>query len=522
MDIIPTIFVIFGGTGDLTWRKLVPALFDLHRDGRMPRRFAIVAFGRSAFSDAKLRQRFFQGVRRFSRKRKTKSGDWKNFAAHITYERGDYGDPAAFSNLKAKCASFERDWKMKACRIFHMATPPELFGVIPKMLADAGLNRDRSRARLVVEKPIGHDLESARKLNGSLQESFHESQIFRIDHYLGKETVQNILAFRFANPLIEPIWNRRYVEYVTITVAETVGVEKRGGYYDKAGALRDMVQNHLMQLLCLVAMEPMNSFDADDIRNRKVDVLRAIRPMTPGAVHANAIRGQYGPGLVDGKKLRGYRREQNVSRHSNTDTFTALKLFVDTWRWQEVPFYLRTGKRLPGEVSQIAVHFRKVPHRSFASEADRDWSPCSLVLSIQPEEGIVFGFPAKYPGPKMLLRPVKMRFSYKESFAVPSPGAYETLLWDVMNRDPMLFMRVDQIEAAWQVLMPVLRVWAGARPRNFPNYAAGTWGPAAADLLMTRDGRSWPLPTAAADILGPSGPLKQRGKGKSGQVVTKS
>jgi glucose-6-phosphate 1-dehydrogenase len=499
MDVIPTIFVIFGGTGDLTWRKLVPSLFDLHQDGRMPRQFAIMAFGRSAFSDVKLRERFLEGVKRFSVRGKVKSDVWSDFAAHITYERGDYSDPAAYSHLKTKCAKFEKDWKMKACRVFHMATPPVLFGVIPKMLADAGLNRERSRARLVVEKPIGHDLDSARKLNRSLTESFHESQIFRIDHYLGKETVQNILAFRFANPLIEPIWNRHYVDYVTITAAETVGVEERGGYYDQSGALRDMVQNHLMQLLCLVAMEPMNSFDADDIRNRKVDVLRAIRPMTPGAVRTCAVRGQYGPGRVGGKKVRSYRREDDVSRHSKTDTFAALKLFVDTWRWQDVPFYLRSGKRLPGQVSQIAVHFRTVPHRSFPAEASRDWHPSSLVLSIQPEEGIVFGFPAKYPGPKMLLRPVEMRFNYKGSFSTPSPDAYETLLWDVMTQDPTLFMRADQVEAAWQVLMPVLKAWAESNPRNFPNYAAGTWGPAAADLLLSRDGHSWPLPTALAD-----------------------
>ena len=499
MNVIPTIFVIFGGTGDLTWRKLVPSLFDLHQDGRMPKQFAIVAVGRSSFSEVKLRQRFLEGVKRFSRKGTVKSGDWHHFAAHVTYHQGDYSDPATYLSLKEKCAKFEKDWKMKACRIFHMATPPVLFGVIPKMLADAGLNRERSRARLVVEKPIGHDLDSARKLNRSLTESFHESQIFRIDHYLGKETVQNILAFRFANPLIEPIWNRRYVDYVTITVAETVGVEERGGYYDQAGALRDMVQNHLMQLLCLVAMEPMNSFDADDIRNRKLDVLRAIRPMTSRTARTCAVRGQYGPGLVDDKKVRGYRHEDDVSRHSKTDTFSALKLFVDTWRWQDVPFYLRSGKRLPGEVSQIAVHFRPVPHRSFPPEARRDWHPSNLVLSIQPEEGIVFGFPAKYPGPKMLLRPVEMRFNYKESFATPSPDAYETLLWDVMTQDPTLFMRADQVEAAWQVLMPVLKAWAETNPRNFPNYAAGTWGPTAADLLMTRDGHNWPLPTALAD-----------------------
>jgi glucose-6-phosphate 1-dehydrogenase len=385
----------------------------------------------------------------------------------------------------------DQEWKVKAGHIFHLATPPVMIGVIPRMLAGAGLNRNRVRDRIVVEKPIGHDLDSARELNRVLTVSFHESQIFRIDHYLGKETVQNILAFRFANPLFEPIWNRRYVDYVTITVAEEVGVGHRGGYYDHAGALRDMVQNHLMQLLCLVAMEPMVSFNADEIRNKKVDVLHALRPIPRGAVQQCAVRGQYGRGKLHGKKMRGYRQEGDVSTHSPTETFAALKLFVDNWRWQGVPFYLRTGKRLSCQFSEVAIQFRTVPHRSFPAESSRDWHPSRLVLSIQPEEGIVLGFQAKYPGPKMLLRPVEMRFGYQESFAVPSPDAYETLLWDVMNNDPTLFMRADQVEAAWQILMPVLEVWANTRPRHFPNYAAGSWGPKAADELVARDGHEW-------------------------------
>jgi glucose-6-phosphate 1-dehydrogenase len=343
----------------------------------------------------------------------------------------------------------------------------------------------------VVEKPIGHDLDSARELNRVLTVSFHESQIFRIDHYLGKETVQNILAFRFANPLFEPIWNRRYVDYVTITVAEEVGVGHRGGYYDHAGALRDMVQNHLMQLLCLVAMEPMVSFNADEIRNKKVDVLHALRPIPRGAVQQCAVRGQYGRGKLHGKKMRGYRQEDDVSTHSPTETFASLKLFVDNWRWQGVPFYLRTGKRLSCQFSEVAIQFRTVPHRSFPAESSRDWHPSRLVLSIQPEEGIVLGFQAKYPGPKMLLRPVEMRFGYQESFAVSSPDAYETLLWDVMNNDPTLFMRADQVEAAWKLLMPVLEVWKESHPRNFPDYPAGSWGPKAADELLAKEGHSW-------------------------------
>jgi glucose-6-phosphate 1-dehydrogenase len=490
----PTVFVIFGGAGDLTWRKLMPSLFDLHRDGRMPKNFAIMAVDRVAFPDAKLHQHFLDGVNRFSPKGKAKGSDWNAFARHVTYQQGDFKDPATYSNLAKNCAKLDKEWRAKAGHIFHMATPPMMFGVIPKLLADAGLNQDRARARIVVEKPIGHDLDSARELNRALMDSFHESQIFRIDHYLGKETVQNILAFRFANPLFEPIWNRRYVDYVTITVAEEVGVGHRGGYYDHAGALRDMMQNHLMQLLCLVAMEPMVSFKADEIRNKKVDVLHAIRPISRDKVGQCAVRGQYGRGALDGKKVRGYRQEDDVSRHSKTETFAALKLFVDNWRWQGVPFYLRTGKCLPRQVSEVTIQFRTVPHQSFPSETIRGWHPSRIVLSIQPDEGIVLEFQAKYPGPKMLLRPVAMRFNYQDSFAIPSPDAYETLLWDVMNHDPTLFMRADQVEAAWQLLMPVLDVWGKSNPRDFPNYAAGTWGPKAADELLASQGHAWKPP----------------------------
>jgi len=491
MEISPTIFVIFGGAGDLTWRKLIPSLFDLHRDGRMPKQFAIMAVDRAVFRDVQVHKRFLAGVNRFSPKGKAKSTAWKYFSRHVTYQQGDFKDPATYAHLAKRCAQLEKEWKVKASHVFHLATPPAMVGVIPKMLADAGLNRDRARARIVVEKPIGRDLDSARELTRVLTDSFRESQIFRIDHYLGKETVQNILAFRFANPLFEPIWNRRYVDYVTITVAEEVGIGHRGRYYDQAGALRDMVQNHLMQLLCLVSMEPMVSFTADEIRNKKVDVLHAMRPMRTDDVSRCAVRGQYGKGSRDGKNVRGYRAEDDVATRSHTETYAALKLFIDNWRWQGVPFYLRTGKCLPRQCSEVAIHFRAVPHQSFPPDASHGWYPSRLVLSIQPEEGIVLSFQAKVPGPQMLLRPVEMRFRYRESFAMPSPGAYETLLWDVMNNDPTLFMRADQIEAAWRFLMPVLEVWANSRPRNFPNYAAGTWGPKAADELIGHDGHAW-------------------------------
>jgi glucose-6-phosphate 1-dehydrogenase len=490
----PTIFVIFGGGGDLTWRKLIPALFDLAHDLSMPTDFAIIAVDRVALSDEKLRRRLHDGVKKFSRQGKLNIGEWTAFARHIRYQQGDFTKLQTYTALGEACAQLEKLWGAKVHRIFYMATPPIMFGEIPKYLGKAGLSRDREWARIVIEKPIGYNLDSARALNAILAANFDESQIFRIDHYLGKETVQNILAFRFANPLFEPIWNRRYVDYVTITAAEEVGVEHRGGYYDRAGALRDMVQNHLMQLLCLVAMEPMVSFNADEIRNKKVDVLHAVRPIASESVHQCVVRGQYGPGWSGGKKVPGYREEDGVAPDSQTETFVALRLFVDNWRWQDVPFYLRTGKRLARQSSEIAIQFRAVPHQSFPPEATLDWQPSRLTMSIHPEEGIVLRFQAKHPGPKMHLRLVEMKFNYRDTFATQSPDAYETLLWDVMKNDATLFMRADQVEAAWRLLMPVLDVWAVAPPSDFPNYAAGTWGPESAQSLLAQ-GHSWPLPT---------------------------
>ena len=489
----PTILVIFGATGDLTWRMLAPVLFDLSCDSLLPKQFAIVGVGRSRFSDAKFRSRLKSGIARFSNSKLSRK-TWTPFAGQISYVQGDLLAENTYKNLVRTIGDLEKAWKTKAQRVFYLATPPAMFVEIPPRLAHAGLAKDPQHARLVIEKPFGHDLESAMSLDRLLTEHFTERQLFRIDHYLGKETVRNILVLRFANPMFEPIWNRRYIDHVTITASETLGVENRGGYYEKAGALRDMLQNHLMQLFCLIAMEPMVSFEADEIRNKKVDVLHAVRPLSVADIHEFAVRGQYGAGRIQERRTRSYREEKGVSSDSPVETFAALKLFVDNWRWQGVPFYLRTGKRLARECSEVNVHFRAVPHRAFPSEAILDWRPARLTLSIQPEEGILLRFQAKEPGTKMQLRPVHMRFNYRETFKKPSPDAYQTLLADVMRNDPTSFMRADEIEAAWRLLIPVLDAWAGSPPGGFPNYAAGTWGPRDADRLLAREGHTWETP----------------------------
>lgn len=492
---VSTIFAIFGAVGDLTWRKLIPALFELYQWRQLPANFAIFAIDRVDISLPKLKQHYLKGINQFSSQSKNKAFGWEEFAKKIHYLQGDFQHPSTYQEIKKEIQRLEKEWKGKPTTIYYMATPPSLFKIIPEYLNKAGLAEDREHARIVLEKPLGYDLESARDLNLFLTQNFDESQIFRIDHYLGKETVQNILAFRFSNPLFEPLWNRKFVQYVTITVAEELGIEHRGGYYDKSGALRDMVQNHLMQLLCMVAMEPINSFDANEIRNKKLDVLHAVRPIDPNNLCQWVVRGQYSEGWINGKKVKGYRQEDGVSPNSATETFIALKLLIDNWRWQDVPFYLRTGKRLNRQVSEIVIHFRPVPHQSFPPEATVDWQPSRLIISIQPDEGITLRFQAKQPGPNMHLQSVEMKFNYRENFGVPSADAYKTLLWDIMKNDPTLFMRGDQVEAAWKILMPILEIWAMAPSTSFPNYESGTWGPQASYSLLAQEGHTWPLPT---------------------------
>lgn len=485
------VFVIFGAAGDLVWRLVGPALFSLHQRGQLPKKFTLLGVDRS-LNTPQLVNRLRDGVSRFGASASVLKPDWDRFASSIVSVTLELDTQAAYDELKR----YLQEYGVNADAIvFYLAVPPQLIGMIARGLAKAGLNRDRKRTRVVVEKPLGSDLASFREINRALTQHFKESQLYRMDHFLGKETVQNILAMRFANPMFEPIWNRRYIDHVTITVSETLGVEHRAAYYEQAGALRDMIQNHLLQLMCLVAMEPPVNYDADEVRNKKLDVLRACRKITQEQVSSAAVRGQYDSGWIEGKKVPAYRAEPGVSANSNIETYAAVRLLVDNWRWQDVPFYLRTGKRMAQSASEISVRFRNVPHNAFPTLTDVSAEPVRLVIQIHPQQGIILKFVAKEPGIAWRLQPVDMRFSYSEAFDKQSPTAYETLLYDVIAGDAMLFMRADQVEAAWELLQPIITVWSQNPASDFPNYPAGAWGPEASETLVASDGNAWLSPT---------------------------
>jgi glucose-6-phosphate 1-dehydrogenase len=483
--------VIFGGNGDLAHRKLLPALYNLHVDGLLPPRMAIVGVGRKALTDAAYREFAKDGLARFSR-RPIDEPAWQAFSAMLFFVNASIDGEQGLAPLGARLDIIEHDRNAPPDRIYYLAVPPSLFAPTVKQLARARFvtKEDRPVSRLIVEKPIGRDLESARAINDAIAEVFDERQIYRIDHYLGKETVQNILVMRFANSIFEPLFNQKYVDHVQITVAEEEGVGTRAGYYEQAGALRDMVQNHLLQLLALVAMEPPHALDANVIRDEKLEILQSLRSMDGPDVDVHVVRAQYGPGFIVGKPVPGYCEEPGVDPQSRIETFVALQVFIDNWRWAGVPFFLRTGKRLPKRASEISVHLKEVPPILFNADVAARLDQNVLSIRIQPDEGISLGISSKIPGPQVRIYPVKLDFHYGSTFGASTPEAYERLLLDVMNGDPTLFMRRDAVEAAWRWVMPILERWAELTA-PLPASPAGDWGPVEADRLIASTGRRW-------------------------------
>ena len=494
----PFILVIFGASGDLTRRKLIPAVHRLYSENLLPSRFAVVGYARSEKSDETFRDEMQDAVRTFARGETDDKDALARFASRFYYHQGQgYDAPDDYARLRQRLEQVSVEHNMPGNCLFYLATQPDLFVTIMDRLREAGLARgDVKRgpwSRVIVEKPFGRDLASARALNENINRNFDEHQVFRIDHYLGKETVQNILAFRFANSIFEPIWNQKYVDHVQITMSETLGVERRGKYYESAGALRDMVQNHMMHLLCLVAMEPPVALEANAVRDEKVKVLRALRPIPDECIATGLVRAQYAAGVMQGEHVPGYREEEGVAPDSCTETFVAFKTFIDNWRWADVPFYLRTGKRLPVRITEIDIHFKPVPRVLFNSGSMGSMQPNILALRIQPNEGIMLQFQVKEPGHATRISPYKMDFGYADSFGKEPPEAYERLLLDAALGDSTLFTRSDEVEAAWAFLTPVIDGCAAEPACQLPTYAANTWGPKEADDLIAADGRRWHL-----------------------------
>jgi len=496
----PATMVIFGASGDLARRKLLPALYSLTRDRLLPSRFAVLGFGRQAIDDEAFREEMRRGCEEFARRRPLDAATWSGFARNLFYQQGAYDDPAAFQRLSARLAEIEQALGLPGNRVFYLSTPPSTFAPVIRSLGQARLaprpEPGKPFARVIIEKPFGIDLETARALNHQVHEILDERQIYRIDHYLGKETVQNLLVFRFANGIFEPLWNNHFIDHVQITGAETVGVEGRGGYFEQAGILRDMVQNHLLQVLSLAAMEPPVTFEADGVRDEKLKVLKALRHIPSSDFDRQVIRAQYAAGSIGGRAVPAYRSEPGVDAHSTTETYVALKIFIDSWRWAGVPFYLRSGKRLPKRATEIAIHFKEAPHLLFGRRAETI-RPNVLSIRIQPDEGIALNFGSKLPGPAMEVAPVSMEFRYGTSFGVEPPEAYERLLLDCLLGDGTLFTRADEVEASWTWVSRIHKRWAeetAAGDTNLPTYPAGTWGPEEADRMLAADGRAWRLP----------------------------
>ena len=487
----PCSVILFGASGDLAKRKVIPAMYDLAQHNSLGERYSIIGFARTPMTDESFRATIGEAAKTISEVGPIDPAKWNDFSSNLYYSAGEYGDLNSYARLAKRLAEIDAEKKLGGNRLFYLSTPPEVYPDIVEQLGRAGLARPtnpNSWVRIIIEKPFGRDLASARELNKIVLNVFEEKQVYRIDHYLGKDTVQNLLVLRFGNGIFEPLWNRNYVDHVQITASETLGVERRGGFYETAGALRDMIQSHVLQLTSLTAVEPPASFDATAVRNEKLKVLQSIRPYDLEMVAQSVVRGQYAPGTVNAKKVAGYRDEPGVNPNSRAETFVAMRVLIDNWRWAGVPFYLRTGKRLAKRTTEIMIQFRCAPHIVFR---EREVEPNRLVLNIQPDEGISVSFGAKRPGTEMSIGNVTMNFSYREAFGGASRSAYATLVNDCLRGDATLFDRGDSVEAAWSLVDPILDVWGAARTATVPIYPSGTWGPKESDQLLERDGRQW-------------------------------